>query len=98
VYSIKTSFSKESDLAVYLYKPDGRLSKVPIQDVVTTIQGEPRNSYVFGEQDGGATMEIGVHYANMESTGYTITVLSAKEEAYYSDGKSGGVIIEITGP
>jgi hypothetical protein len=97
VYSIKSSFSKEHDLAVFLYKPDGGLSKVPIQDVVTTIQGVPRDSYIFGENDPGA-WEIGVSYANVEPTGYTITVLSAEEQAYYDNGGSSGVTIIITGP
>jgi hypothetical protein len=97
VYSIKSNFIKENDLTVYVYKPDGKLTKVPIQNVVTTIQGEPRDYYIFGENDPGA-WEVGVSYANMEPTGYTITVLSAEEEAYYNNGGHAGIEIIITGP
>jgi hypothetical protein len=97
IYSIKSEFVKEKDLKVYLYKSDGGLSRVPIQNVVTTIRGEPLDAYIFGETDPGV-WEIGVKYANLEPTGYTITVLSAEEEAYYDNGGSSGIEIIITGP
>jgi hypothetical protein len=97
IYSIKSEFDKERDLTVYLYKADGGISKVPIRNVITTIRGEQRDSYVFGENDPGA-WEIGVSYAGLEPTAYTITVLSAEEQAYYDNGGSSGVDIIITGP
>jgi hypothetical protein len=97
VYSIKSRFDKEVDLTVYLYKADGGLSVVPIRDVITTIGGKPLDSYIFGKDDPGA-WEIGVGYANLEPTKYTITVLSAEEQAYYDNGGSSGVEITITGP
>jgi hypothetical protein len=97
VYSIKSTFNKETDLAVYLYKSDGGLSRVPIRDVTTTIRGQALDSYIFGENDPGA-WEIGVDYADTESTRYTITVLSAEEQAYYDNGGSHGIEITITGP
>jgi hypothetical protein len=97
VYSIKSVFDKERDLQVFLYKTGGGLSKVPIADVVTTIWGDPHNTYIFGENDPG-TWEIGVNDANTEPTQYTITVLSAEEQAYYDNGGSSGIQITITGP
>ena len=97
VYSIKSTFNKQTDLAVFLYKSDGGLSRVPIEDVITSIRGDPLDSYIFGENDPGA-WEIGVSYADTEPTKYTITVLSAEEQAYYDNGGSSGVEITITGP
>jgi hypothetical protein len=97
IYSVKSEFDKERDLTVYLYKADGGISKVPIWNVITTIRGEPRDSYVFGEKDPGA-WEIGVSYADLEPTAYTITVLSAEEQTYYDNGGSSGVEIIIIGP
>jgi hypothetical protein len=97
IYSIDSQFDKETDLKVYLYKSDGGISVVPIRDVVTTIQGEPRDFYIFGKNDPG-TWEIGVNYADIEPTKYVITVLSAEEQAYYDNGGSSGIEIIITGP
>jgi hypothetical protein len=97
VYSIKSEFVKERDLTVYLYKDGGGVSRLPIQDVTTTIRGDPYNSYIFSEDDPG-TWEIGVAYANMDPTKYMITVLSAEEQAYYDNGGSSGITIIITGP
>jgi hypothetical protein len=97
IYSIKSEFDKERDLTVYLYKADGGIAKVPIRNVITTIKGEPRDSYVFGETDPGA-WEIGVSYADLAPTAYTITVLSAEEQAYYDNGGGSGIEIIITGP
>ncbi|AEF84903.1 putative lipoprotein [Treponema primitia ZAS-2] len=98
IYSIQSSFIKERDLTVFLYKVDGGLSKLPIEDVTTMIRGEAVDFYRFGEEDPG-TWNIGVSYADMEPTEYTITVLNAREEAYYDNGGPGhGVGIIITGP
>jgi hypothetical protein len=97
VYSIKSMFDKEQDLQVFLYKTDGGLSRVPIEDVTTTIRGQRLNTYIFGENDPG-TWEIGVNYADTEPTKYMITVLSAEEQAYYDNGGSSGIQITITGP
>ena len=77
VYSIKSEFVKERDLRVYLYRADGGLSRIPIQDVITSIRGQRLDSYIFGENDPGV-WEIGVGYADMEPTTYMITVLSAE--------------------
>jgi hypothetical protein len=97
VYSIKSMFDKREDLKVYLYKRDGGLSRVPIDDVITTVGGLELDSYIFSEQDPGA-WEIGVSYADLEPAKYTITVLSAEEQAYYDNRGSTGVTITITGP
>jgi hypothetical protein len=97
VYSIKSRFDKEQDLAVYLYRADGGISMVPIDDVITTLDGDPHDVYLFGEDDPG-TWEIGVSYADLEPTKYAITVLSAEEQAYYDNGGKTGVTITIIGP
>jgi hypothetical protein len=97
IYSIKSEFVKEQDLTVYLYGTDGGISKVPIEKVITSIGGQQLNSYIFGEKDPG-TWEIRVSYADLAPTKYTITVLSAEEEAYYDNGGSSGIEITITGP
>jgi hypothetical protein len=101
VYSIKSVFDKKSDLSVYLYRADGGLSRVPIKDVTVRIRGEAVDSYVFKETDSGA-WEVAVEYANMPPASYTITVLSADENAYYDNGGGsgggGGIEIDITGP
>ncbi|WP_010258105.1 hypothetical protein [Treponema primitia] len=98
IYSIQSNFIKERDLTVFLYKTDGGLSMVPIEDVTTKIRGMALDFYSFGEEDPG-TWEIGVSYADLEPTEYTITVLNAKEEAYYNnDGPGTGIGIIITGP
>jgi hypothetical protein len=90
-------FDKREDLQVYLCKPNGRLSRVPIEDVITTVGGRELDSYIFSEQDPGA-WEIGVAYGDVEPAKYTITVLSAEEQAYYDNRGSSGVTIIITGP
>ncbi|MDR0596923.1 MAG: hypothetical protein LBG14_00240 [Treponema sp.] len=97
VYSIKSEFVKERDLKVYLYRAEGGLSMVPIEEVITSIRGQRLDSYIFGEHDPGV-WEIGVGYADTEPTAYMITVLSAEEQAYYDNRGSKGVEITITGP
>jgi hypothetical protein len=97
VYSIKSQFDKEQDLVVYLYRADGGISKVPIEDVITTLDGDPHDFYTFGEDDPG-TWEIGVSYANLAPAKYVITVLSAEEQAYYDNGGKTGINITIIGP